>query len=121
MTELYYNSGQFRTALELLELREPSPFALYRRLAAFYEREGLDQVQHARAARYEILLDFVRENWPEDAGEMRERLIFDYYLRRTPKAGRPLRVSPGRTDSGSAAFMRQKPGAQISGGLRRGR
>ena len=35
MTELYYNSGQFRTALELLELREPSPFALYRRLAAF--------------------------------------------------------------------------------------
>ena len=71
MTELYYNSGQFRTALELLELREASPFALYRRLADFYERKGLDQVQHARAARYEILLDFVRESWPEDGEEMR--------------------------------------------------
>lgn len=97
MTELYYNSGQFRTALELLELREPSPFALYRRLAAFYEREGLDQVQHARAARYEILLDFVRENWPEDAGEMRERLIFDYYLRENAKS-RPAFAGESRAD-----------------------
>lgn len=54
-------------------------------------------MQHARAARYEILLDFVRENWPEDAGEMRERLIFDYYLRENAKS-RPAFAGESRAD-----------------------
>lgn len=98
MTELYYNSGQFRTALELLERREPSPFALYRRLADFYEKRALDQMQHARAVRYEILLDFAGENWPEDTEEMRERLIFDYYLRENAKS-RPAFAGESRADS----------------------
>lgn len=98
MTELYYNSGQFRTALELLERREPSPFALYRRLADFYEKRALDQMQHARAVRYEILLDFAGENWPEDTEELRERLIFDYYLRENAKS-RPAFAGESRADS----------------------
>ena len=98
MTELYYNSGQFRTALELLERREPSPFALYRRVADFFEKRALDQMQHARAVRYEILLDFAGENWPEDTEELRERLIFDYYLRENAKS-RPAFAGESRADS----------------------
>ena len=86
MTETYYNSGQFKAALALLERREDSAFALYRKLADFYRGHGMGQVQHARAARYRILLDFVRETYPQDEEEMRERLIYDYYLRENAKS-----------------------------------
>ena len=86
MAETYYNSGQFKAALALLERREDSAFALYRKLADFYRGHGMGQVQHARAARYRILLDFVREMYPQDEEEMRERLIYDYYLRENAKS-----------------------------------
>ena len=86
MTEIYYNSGQFKAALALLEKREDSAFVLYRKLADFYRGHGMGQVQHARAARYRILLEFVREMYPKDEEEIRERLIYDYYIRENAKS-----------------------------------
>lgn len=98
MTEVYYNSGQFKTSLDFLETGGGSFFSLYRKIAEFYEREGLDSVQHARAARYKILLDFTKEEYPDKTEEMRERLIFDYYLRENAKS-RPVFAGEPKADS----------------------
>ena len=86
MTEIYYNSGQFKHALLFLEKYFPSPFALYRQLAACYEEKGLQGVQHARPARYEFLLAFGESVCPGEQEALREALIFDYYLRENAKS-----------------------------------
>lgn len=86
MTEIYYNSGQFKHALLFLEKYFPSPFALYRQLAACYEEKGLQGVQHARPARYEFLLAFGEIVCPGEQEALREALIFDYYLRENAKS-----------------------------------
>lgn len=86
MTEVYYNSGQFKTSLMFLEKHFNSPFRMYKELAGYYESHGLNQIQHSRQARYEILLSFVHERWPEEEDQMKECLIYDYYLRENAKS-----------------------------------
>lgn len=97
MTELYYNSGQFRTSLALLETCCTSPFLMFRQLADFYGEKGLHFLSHSRASRYEILLEFTQETYPALGEEMRDRLIYDYYLRENAKS-RPSFAGPDRTD-----------------------
>lgn len=89
MVEIYYNSGQFVKTLPVLEEGFPDAFTLYLRLADYYENRKLRMISHARAARYEILLAFAEETVPERAEEIRELLVYDYYLRENAKS-RPV-------------------------------
>ncbi len=86
MVEVYYNSGQFACTLPKLEKRFQSPFRMFEALADYYRGRHLLEVNHARAARYEILLSFVREIAPEEEDLYRELMTFDFYLRENAKS-----------------------------------
>ena len=86
MVENYYNSHQFDETLDALVSRFPSPFAFFERLAEFYESRREEQRKHSRVQRYELLLDFIRETFPEEEWYFRQLLTIDYYLRERAKA-----------------------------------
>ncbi len=86
MVENYYNSHQFDETLDALVSRFPSPFAFFERLAEFYESRREEQRKHSRVQRYELLLDFIRETFPEREWHYRQLLTIDYYLRERAKA-----------------------------------
>ncbi len=86
MVEVYYNSGQFAHTMAELERYYESPYQMYLELWKYYEEGHYMGIQHKRSTRYEIVLEFVKANFP-DAGEMiRELLIYDYYLRENAKS-----------------------------------
>lgn len=85
MVEVYYNSGQFTQTLPALEEGFEDAFVMYEGLAEYYERKGLFHLKHTRAARYEILLSFAAERFPERMDLLRELLTYDYYLRENAK------------------------------------
>lgn len=86
MVEVYYNSRQFTNTMEELEKEYDSAFAMYDRLAAYYEENGYNAVQHKRSARYEILLNYIRQYHKEKEDMFREVLTYDYYLRENAKS-----------------------------------
>ena len=63
-----------------------SAFDMYDRLAAYYEENDYNSVQHKRSARYEILLNYVRKYHKEKEDLFREVLTYDYYLRENAKS-----------------------------------
>jgi radical SAM superfamily enzyme YgiQ (UPF0313 family) len=89
MVELYYNSNQFTRTLPYLEQFFESPFAMYEKLGAFYERKGYFVNTPSRLYRYEVLLEFVREETQGNEGVVRELLTMDVYLRENAKS-RPV-------------------------------
>lgn len=86
MVEIYYNSGQFEASLGFLEHYYASPYRFFEELGAYYEEKGLYQINHRRVARYEILLDFIRERKPELSEALKELLTYDLYLRENLKS-----------------------------------
>ena len=112
MVEVHYNSGQFVHTMERLEPIFGDAFSMYDAIRAYYEAHGLDQVNHSRIGRYEILWAFLTEylekylteskksslesfgeslvgspvgsadGWQE---EFRETLTYDLYLRENVK------------------------------------
>ncbi|MBT9777459.1 DUF4080 domain-containing protein [Clostridium sp. MCC353] len=91
MVEVYYNSGQFRHTLELLEQKMDGAYHMYEKIALYYEERGLSEVSVNRIARYEILYEFigeeaVRDGFEELAEEFRDRLVYDLYLRENVKS-----------------------------------
>jgi len=87
MVEVYYNSRQFEKTLQALENKFSSMFHMYEKMWEFYKKNHLHNLQHKRAARYTILLDFIRENIAEnvDINYYRDLLTYDYYLRENAK------------------------------------
>ncbi len=85
MVEVYYNSGQFAHAMDELLGEYSSAFRMYRELSRHYDLHHYSGIQHKRSGRYEILLEFVREHFPERESRMKECLIYDYYLRENAK------------------------------------
>lgn len=86
MVEIYYNSNQFTHTLSVLERAFPHPFALFEKLADYYEENGYFTNSPARAYRYEVLLGFVRSVDAEHEKLYRELLTFDMYLRENLKS-----------------------------------
>lgn len=86
MTEVYYNSCQFRYTLEYLLHFADSPFAFYEALGDYYEKNGLFDRKHNRVARYEILLHFAKERQWGEEDVVTELLTYDLYLREKIKA-----------------------------------
>lgn len=86
MVEVYYNSTQFVNSITFLEHFYENPYDFYLALGNYYEEKGLLYVSHTRMARYEILLDFVGEHFPDIEEVFREILIYDLYLRENLKS-----------------------------------
>lgn len=97
MVEVYYNSGQFTHTLEALENEYASAYEMYRELWSYYDAQHYMEIKHRRSARYEILLAFVQESFPERADEIQELLTYDYYLRENAKT-RPEFAGEYRVD-----------------------
>ena len=85
MVEIYYNSHQFGMTLGQLIPRFSSAFAFFEQLALYYERNQEGQ-KSSRVRKYELLLGFASEHFPEDEDRYREFLTIDYYLRERAKA-----------------------------------
>ena len=62
-----------------------SAFGFFEKLADYYEQEGLNGKNHSRLQRYEILLDFIIQRFPEQEKKYRELLTIDLYLRERVK------------------------------------
>ena len=97
MVEIYYNSGQFTHVVEALVKNYASAYQMYQDLWQYYEEHDYMGIQHRRSARYEIVLAFVKEKYPEQADVMRELLTYDYYLRENAKS-RPEFAGEDATD-----------------------
>lgn len=93
MVEAYYNSGQFTYSMEFLNHYFKTPGDLYLSLSKYYEINELDQIGHSRIRRYEILLDFFKENVSSENEDQldvfEEILILDMFLREKMK-NRPV-------------------------------
>ena len=82
MTEVYYNSGQFRGTLAFLGHFMSSPFAFFEALAQYYDVHGYFGINHNRLRRYEILLEYLQENFTEIIVTVaKQTMIYDLYRR----------------------------------------
>ena len=86
MVEVYYNSGQFQNTIACIEPLFEDAFTLYEKLGQYYEKKGYSEISHSRMRRYEILLEFVREETggSKDAitwEKVADSMIYDLYLR----------------------------------------
>lgn len=81
MLEVYYNSGQYATAIRLLETQYASAFAMFAEMGTFYEEHGYFGMGHSRMRRAEILLEFAKERKPGLLPVLGEGLVYDLYER----------------------------------------
>lgn len=81
MVEVYYNSGQFWHTLEYLVPFAEDAFTFYEQLGVFYEKKGYSEISHSRMRRYEILLEFLREETEILVEDAAQKMLYDLYLR----------------------------------------
>ena len=81
MVEVYYNSGQFWHTLEYLVPFEKDAFTFYEKLGSFYEKKGYSEISHSRMRRYEILLEYLREETDVPTEVAAQKMLYDLYLR----------------------------------------
>ncbi len=86
MVEVYYNSAQFVNTIGFLEHFYENPYDFYLELGNYYEENGWLYLSHTRMARYEILLGFVKERFPDRMEVFGEILVYDLYLRENLKS-----------------------------------
>ena len=81
MVEVYYNSGQFWHTLEYLVPLEKDAFTFYEKLGSFYEKKGYSEISHSRMRRYEILLEYLKEETDVPTEVAAQKMLYDLYLR----------------------------------------
>ena len=81
MVEVYYNIGQFWHTLEYLVPLEKDAFTFYEKLGSFYEKKGYSEISHSRMRRYEILLEYLKEETDVPAEVAAQKMLYDLYLR----------------------------------------
>ena len=81
MVEVYYNSGQFWHTLEYLVPFEKDAFTFYEKLGSFYEKKSYSEISHSRMRRYEILLEYLKEETDVPAEVAAQKMLYDLYLR----------------------------------------
>lgn len=86
MVELYYNSNQFAHVLPVLEKQFDGPFAMFEALADFYEKNHYFTNNPSRTYRYQVLLDFAKQEDPKREALYKELLVYDMYLRENLKS-----------------------------------
>lgn len=89
MVEVYYNSNQYIHTISYLLHFFESPYHLYEGLAQYYEKKGLHLLKHNRLARYEILMDFIKESALShkdfEIEILEDIMLYDLYLRENVK------------------------------------
>ncbi len=85
MVEVYYNSGQFQHTLNWIMRFYEDAFSFFESLGRFYEKKGYGEISHSRIRRYEILLEFLREETKIPEAEASQKMIYDLYLRENLK------------------------------------
>lgn len=86
MVEVYYNSRQFTTTIEKLVHEYGSPYDMFLDMADYYHGTQLQNVNHSRIARYEILYRIIEKAaGPGKMDSYRDSLIMDLYLRENIK------------------------------------
>lgn len=86
MVEIYYNSNQFTATLPYVMQFFDTPFAMFEKLAEFYEKKGYFVSTPSRVYRYTVLLDFIREETKGNEEVTKELLTMDIYLRENAKS-----------------------------------
>ena len=92
MLEVYYNSGQFEITMKVLGAHFESAFDMFQKLGDFYEAKGYFGMSHSRMKRCEILMEFLRQEWPMDEAHgdwydcISQALVFDLYYRENCKS-----------------------------------
>ena len=92
MLEVYYNSGQYEIAMQVLGLCYTSAFVMYECLGEFYEKHHYFGMSHSRIKRCEIMLEFVKEEIANNRLKkeiydcIKEALLFDLYYRENCKS-----------------------------------
>ncbi len=86
MVEIYYNSNQFTTTLPYVLKFFDTPFAMFEKLADFYEKKGYFVSTPSRVYRYSVLLQFITEETDGDEALAKELLTMDIYLRENAKS-----------------------------------
>ncbi|SDB29715.1 Radical SAM superfamily enzyme YgiQ, UPF0313 family [Eubacterium oxidoreducens] len=85
MVETYYNTGQFRATLPVVETMYDTAFEFYLHLGAFYASVGWMDKKVSRLHKYVIVLQLVKNTAPELFDLVKETLLYDYYLREKAK------------------------------------
>lgn len=86
MVEIYYNSGQFRHTIFVLQESFQTPFSMYEALADYYGEKGFFTKAPGRDFHYHILLSFAGKYGNREEALYRELLVFDFYLREKAKS-----------------------------------
>lgn len=108
MVEVHYNSDQFRETLRCLEALFPRPIQIFEAMADWYEEKNLWDVSHSRQARYEILLEWIKEQYPQKIEEIRDALTMDVYLREKAKSRPAFARDLSRYKEGFRRFYREE-------------
>lgn len=114
MTEVYYNSGQFRLSLSYLLHFTESPFDFYHALGDYYEEQGMVDRKHNRVSRYKILLDFASAKGMGEPEVLKEILTYDLYLRENMKSRPEWAKNLKEWNKAYTAFFREQ-GAEYLG------
>ena len=87
MTEIYYNSNQYRFTLRWALKGAESPYGFFHRLAVFYRENGYTVNQPSRMKRYDVLREFlIKDSALTDTELLDELLTVDLYLRENCKS-----------------------------------
>ncbi len=110
VVELYYNSGQFQTAIGYLEQFFARPFELYEALGDFCEREKKGYEAHSRIRQYERLLAFGETIPAADRQVLICALVHDCYLRENCKSRPSFAPAEGIPEKEAVRSFYQREG-----------
>lgn len=111
VVEIYYNSGQFQTAVACLESCFSRPFALYEALGAFCQKETQGYQAHSRIRHYERLLAFAETIPGMDRPALICALVHDCYLRENCKSRPAFAPAEGIPGKEAARIFYQRESA----------
>ena len=108
MVEVYYNSGQFVHTLPMIEKLYENPFDFFQELGEFYRAKGYSEAAHNRIQRYEILLEFLRDEKQQDEAFFRQMMVLDLYARENMKTRPHFAKDPSEWKKESRDFYQKE-------------
>lgn len=108
MVEVYYNSGQFVHTLPMIERLYENPFDFFQELGDFYRAKDYSEAAHNRIQRYEILLEFLRDEKQQDEAFFRQMMVLDLYARENMKTRPHFAKDPSEWKNESRDFYQKE-------------